>query len=80
VYLDGVNLSDEVYRNSDPTTLATDIRQLANIKSDEQRYWEGNTETALYFYGDSFEIMKSSIINLINTHPECENARIQKIA
>lgn len=80
IYLDGVNLSDEVYKNSDPAALATEIRRLANIKSNEPRFWEGNTETALYFYGDSFEMMKNSIINFINTHPECENAKIQKIA
>jgi hypothetical protein len=79
VYLDGINLSDEVYKNSDSAAIASEIIRLANIKSDVLRYWEGNTETALYFYGESFDEMKNAIADLINSHPECENARVVKI-
>jgi len=80
VYLDGINLSEEVYKNSDSEALATEIRRLANIKSDVLRYWQGNTETALYFYGNSFNEMRDSINDFINSNPECENARIEQIA
>jgi len=80
VYLDGVNLSDEVYKNSDTETIAEKIRSLAGINSDVLRYWQGNTETALYFYATSFNEMKSSISELLKTDPECENARVVQIA
>ena len=80
VYLDGVNLSEEVYKNSDSEIIAGEIRKLAKIEGDVLRYWEGNIETALYFYGNSFKEMKESIIDFINTNPECENARIEQIA
>jgi hypothetical protein len=80
VYLDGINLSAEVYKNSDSEAIAAEIRKLADIKSDVLRYWEGNTETALYFYGNSFIEMKKSITEFISTNPECENARIEQIA
>lgn len=80
LYLDGVNLSDEVYKNSDSEALATDIIRLADIKSDVIRFSEGNTETALFFYGESFENIKDSITDYINNVPDCEGCRIVQIA
>jgi hypothetical protein len=80
IYLDGINLSDEVYKNSDSEALANQIRELAGIKSDVVRHHQGNTETALYFYGTSFIAMKNAIADLVNNHPECENARVVQIA
>jgi hypothetical protein len=80
IYLDGINLSDEVYKNSDSVAIATEIRRLANIQSEVLRYWEGNSETALYFYDSSFEQIRKSIEDFVMGHPECENARIVQIA
>ncbi|MDP9047990.1 MAG: hypothetical protein M3N14_07620 [Bacteroidota bacterium] len=80
LYLDGINLSDEVYKNSDSEAVATEIRKLANIKTEILRYWQGNTETGLYFYGESFSDMKNSIADFISANPECENARIERVA
>ena len=80
MYLDGINLSDEVYKNSDSEALAEEIRRLANIKSDVVRYWNGNTETGLYFYGDSFEGIKNSISDFLSTTPDCEGCRIVQVA
>ncbi len=80
IYLDGINLSDEVYKNSDSQAIANEIRRLANIESEVLRYWEGNTETALYFYSSSFDKINKSIETFVKTNPECENARIVQIA
>jgi len=80
LYLDGVNLSDEVYKNSDPEALINTINELLNIEGEWVRYWDGNVETGLYFYGQSFNEMKNALTDLINSNPECENARIEKIA
>lgn len=80
IYLDGINLSDEVYKSSDSDALAVEIRRLAGIKDNTLRYWQGNTETGLYFYGDSFDHIKNSINDFVSSHPECENCRIEQIA
>jgi hypothetical protein len=80
LYLDGINLSDEVYKNSNSEALATEIRKLANIKGEVLRFWQGNIETGLYFYGDSFENIRNSIENFVKQNLECENSRIVRIA
>jgi hypothetical protein len=70
----------EVYENSDSEAIASQIRRLANIQSEVLRYWQGNTETALYFYDSSFNAIKASIEQFVKENPECENARIVQIA
>jgi hypothetical protein len=80
IYLDGINLSEEVYKNSDSEAIALEICRLTNINSEVLRYWNGNTETALYFYDHSFEKMYQSIESFVKTNPECENSRIVQIA
>jgi hypothetical protein len=80
IYLDGINPSEEVYKNSDSEAIALEICRLTNINSEVLRYWNGNTETALYFYDHSFEKMYQSIESFVKTNPECENSRIVQIA
>jgi len=80
IYLDGINLSDEVYTNSNSEALANEIIRLAKIKSKVIRYWQGNTETGLYFYGESFDNIKNSISEFVESSPDCENARIERVA
>lgn len=80
LYLDGINLSDEVYKNSDSEALANEIFRLADIKSSIIRYWQSNTETGLYFYAESFEAINSAIADFVKSHPECENSRIEQVA
>lgn len=80
LYLDGVNLPDEVYKNSNPDALFAEIMALFKIETDVVRYWHGNTESGMYFYGQSFAGMKAAIADLVNSNPECENARIVQIA
>jgi hypothetical protein len=80
LYLDGVNLPDEVYKNSNPNTLIAEIMTILKMETEVIRYWHGNTESAMYFYGLSFAGMKTAIADLVNSNPECENARIVQIA
>ena len=81
LYLDGINLPDEVYQNSDTEALINDINQVLNIPGDGWiRYWQGNTETGLYFYGPSFTEMKDAIAGILSSTAECKNARIVQIA
>lgn len=80
IYLDGVNLDNEVYENCDSNVVVDEIRKRVNDTSEIVRFWESNTETALYFYSDSFEEMKSAIRDFVETYPLCKNARIERIA
>lgn len=80
LYLDGVNLSDEVYKTSDSEAIILEIRKLAGIEDTTHRYWQGNIETGLYFYSDSYQNIKKSISEFVSNHPECENCRIEQIA
>ena len=80
IYLDGINLSEEVYKNSDTGAFADEIIKLANIKSDIIRYWNGDAEVGLYFYGESFTDIKNLIADFVKTSPNCENCRIVQVA
>ncbi len=80
IYLDGVNLDNEVYENCDSNFVVDEIRKRINDISEIVRFWESDTETALYFYSDSFEEMKSAIQDFVETYPLCKNARIERIA
>ncbi len=80
IYLDGVNLDEEVYKTSDSNIVVSEIKRLTNDTSETVRFWEGQTETGLYFYSDSFDKMNDSIQSLITEYPLCKGARIEKIA
>ena len=45
-----------------------------------KRPWQGQNETGLYFFSDSFEQMKESISDFTSTYPLCKGARIVQIA
>ena len=80
IYLDGKNLPETVYESCDINFVITEIHRLTNTEYKINRYWQNENETALYFYGQSFEKMKSQIFELLESYPLCKNARIEKIA
>lgn len=80
IYLDGVNLPDEVYQTSDSNHVLSEIKRLTNDTSEALRHWQGPTETALYFYSDSFDQMNDAIQDFVNTYPLCKGARVVQIA
>ena len=81
IYLDGVNLDQEVYQSCDSNIVVSEVKKLTNDTSELVRFWEGQEETAIYFYSDtSFSEMKNSITNFLNEYPLCKGARIEKIA
>ena len=80
IYLDGVNLDADVYKNSDSNVVVSEIKRLVNDNSEIVRYWEGENETGLYFYSDSFDKMTKSINEFLNKYPLCKGARIERIA
>lgn len=80
VYLDAQNLPEEVYKECDINFVLSTLHQLTNIEPDADRNWQGEKETALYFFGDSFAQMKNNISAFIDTYPLCKGARIVQIA
>lgn len=80
IYLDGVNLPENVYKECDSNYVVSEIFRLTGCNDDIIRFWEGDTETAIYFYGESFDNMKRDIFEFVNTYPLCKGARIVQIA
>lgn len=80
IYLDGVNLGQEVYTENDHNILIDELRKLTGDDSEIVHFWEGETETGLYFYAPSFDEMKTAIKHFADNHPLCKGARIEKIA
>lgn len=80
IYLDGVNLPADVYKECDSNYVLSEISRLIGYDGDIVRYWQGNTETALYFYGASYAGMNAAIADFVNTYPLCRGARIVQIA
>ncbi len=81
LYLNGKDLDEEVYENSDPSFLCQEIeRLLGDFKVGHiASCWEGN-ETAFYLYGESFDEMYKRIKPLLNDYPLCQKCRVVRIA
>lgn len=80
IYLDGVNLPDEVYKNSDVNVVIEELNKRIEGHGEMQSHWQGNTETGLYFYGDDADGMIGLMRDFLNTYPLCKGARVVTIA
>ncbi|MBF4696042.1 hypothetical protein [Fusibacter ferrireducens] len=80
VYLDGKNLPSNVYQECDSNYVIEEISRLIESEDDIYRYWEGEVETALYFYVDSYDEAHKKIQEFIKSYPLCQNARVIQIA
>jgi hypothetical protein len=80
LYLNGTDLPDEVYRDSDVNHVYDELNRLLDGIGAVHSYWEGPTETALYAYGTSFESMRDALSGFLQSYPLCEKARVVQIA
>lgn len=80
LYLNGTDLDDEVYEQSDSNYVYSELDRLTEGKGSVYSYWQGPTETAFYLYGNSFSEMKSLISELVDNYPLCQKCRIEQIA
>lgn len=80
LYLNGTDLPPEVYKNSDMNYVISEMTSLLVGKGTMLSHWQGNTETALYFYGQSFVEMKGLISAFLDSYPLCQKARVVQIA
>lgn len=80
IYLDGQHLDEEVYNTCDSNFVVSEIKRLIGDTTSVVRFWEFPEKTGLYFYGDSFKLMRSQIDSFINEYPLCKNAEVKQIA
>ena len=79
IYIDGVNLSDDVYRQCDINVVCSEIQKRIEGIGDILGHWQGPQDTALYLYGRSAKKMKELIADFIASYPLCEGAKILDI-
>lgn len=80
IYLNGTDLPDEVYANSDINVVYADIDRLLAERGEIRGHWRGPRETALYLYGPSSDEMTSLIAAYLAATPLCQRSRLVKIA
>ena len=80
IYLNGTDLPDEVYQQSDINVVMETINRLLAKRGAIEGYWVGPTETALYLYGESAREMQKLISPFMAEYPLCQRARIETIA
>ena len=81
IYINGTDLPEEVYQNCDINEVYKNIEEALNDAIVVTSYFEGSTETALYFYiNGSFAEAKEKIKNFVESYPLCEKCRIVQIA
>lgn len=80
IFINGTDLSAETYANSDINKTITSLCDALGEQGELRGYWEGNRETALYFYGSNFLAMKASVTPYIDSDPLCRLCRVERIA
>ena len=81
IYIDGQNLEPEVYQECDINYVLSELLKLTNLQPIADHNWQGENETALYFYSNEpFEKMKKETSGFIQEYPLCKGARIVQIA
>ena len=80
VYLNGTDLDEEIYQNCDSNVVYSELDKLLTGEGRVLSYWQGNTETALYLYGKSYDEMKAKISDFLASYPLCQKCRVVQIA
>ena len=76
IYLNGSELPNEVYAESDVNVVMDDLAASLGDAGDLRSWWEGPSETALYLYGPSASAIRMAVEPVLSTHPLCEGARV----
>jgi len=80
LYLNGTDLSPEVYKNCDINYLIEQLDMVLEESAFGFSYWEGSSETALYYYGRSYEEMVKKIMPIVEKYPLCAKCRMEQVA
>ena len=79
IYLNGVDLPKEVYKTCDINYVVDQVFNLLETPPILYSYWQGLTETALYFYSVSFDTMYTKIRSLLTTYPLCQKCKVAQL-
>jgi hypothetical protein len=79
IYLNGTDLPDEVYRSSDVNELIAALSASLGDAGELFSYWEGPTETALYYYGASAHRMSELVTDVLAAHPLGQLSRVVRL-
>ena len=80
LYLNGTDLPAEVYQTSDINYVIEQTKSLIKGIGAMYSWWEGPQNTALYFYGESYDKMFAAIKNFTEEYPLCQKCVIKQIA
>ena len=80
LYLNGTDLPTEVYQSNDINELISELQEALGEKCFLFSWWEGRTETALYFYGEKHLEMYESVKHILDIHPLCKLSHTKRIA
>lgn len=80
LYLNGTDLPDEVYENADINRVVSELSVLLGEEGQMHSHFDGETETAIYYYGSNFNTMHQLIKPFLKSYPLCQQCRVVQIA
>lgn len=80
IYINGIDLSDEVYNSCSASHVYDEIDRLIAPSGRILSYWVSPKGFALYLYGESFSLMRNSIEKFVATYPLCRLAKVEQTA
>jgi len=80
LYLNGTDLPDETYATEDVNELIERLLEALGDAGAMMSHWEGSAETALYFYGKTYDAMAAALAPVIAAHPLAQQSRVEQIA
>jgi hypothetical protein len=80
IFLNGTDLPAEVYASSDVNVMVGQLVESLGGAGQLLSWWKGPRETALYFYGRSFDEMHALLAGTIAGFPLGQQSRIEQIA
>ena len=80
IYLNGTDLPKEVYESCDVNYVIEQLEARMEGKGRLYSWWEGPQNTALYFYGGSYEKMSAAIQDFTREYPLCQKCVVERIA
>jgi hypothetical protein len=80
IFLNGTELSRETYAQADVNKTIDGLSNVLGARGALFGHWEGSSETALYFYGKSYDAMTGAVADFLKSDPLCDKCRLEQIA
>ena len=76
LFLDGVNLPDEVYQSTDIDELLVKLCESSGGLAEFRASWAGESETSIHFFCHDANALFQKMEPAIRSYPLCQNSRI----